>query len=131
MIYINYMSSFFSCLSLHFPKKVSFLFFQFPSSQFKMRVSRLVQETDGWALTQEVGDAKSVSLLRRSGISKTVIYHRNEQTLHAFLCLEFGGKTNLRELWSDSLAVFARIRMFYTVCITELLCYTPEMNTTL
>ena len=120
MICINQMSSFFSCLFLHSPQKVSFLFSQFLFSQFKIRDSSSVQESDGWALTQEMGGSKSMSLLRSPGISRAAVYHRNEQTLQVFLCLEFGSKTNLgtgvlRELWSDALAIFVRIGMLYTI----------------
>ena len=83
---------FFFLFVLTLPPNVSFLF-----SQFKIKASSLVQESDdGWALTQEVGGSKSRSLLRNLLESPQIaICHRNEQTLQVFSCLEFGSKTNL------------------------------------
>ena len=77
-----------------------------------------MQEGDGCAFTQEVGGSQSTSLLTRSGICRTVLYHRNEQTVQVFLRREFESKTNLgtgvlRELWNDTLAMF--VRKFCTI----------------
>lgn len=92
------MSSFFLFLFCFYytPKKVSFLFSQFPLSQFKIRAGSLVPESDGWAFTQKVGGWKSVSLLKQPpGVSRAVLYYRKDQAVQVLLCLEPRSKTNL------------------------------------
>ena len=120
MIRINRMSSFFFpvfILSLHSPQKSVSCFLDSWILNLKLEPVVWCRRVN----TQEVGGSKSTSLLRRSpGICRTVLYHRNEQTLQVFLCLEFESKTNLgtrflRELWNDTLAMFVRNRKLCTI----------------
>lgn len=53
-----------------------------------------MQESDGWALTQEVGSSKKLVCQGDLGAVKRGGY-RNDQTLQIFLCLKFRSKINL------------------------------------